>query len=159
MVTKANFLSCIRNPEKQEKLRQEVLSFGPGNLSPVDIGQMRYFRACLSENFRLTPTIAFLGRVIPNDIVLKGHLIPAKTFIMLSSISHGRDPKYFRDPETFRPERWLEEKDQVGHFMSWGSPGQISNSASFKFLQSSRGAVAQSVEHPSKVPVWCNSTD
>ena len=27
------------------------------------------------------------------------------------------------------------------------------------YLHSCRGAIAQSVEPPSKVPIWCNSTD
>lgn len=36
-----------RNPEKQEKLRSEIKSFGHDNLTGEDIGKMRYFRACL----------------------------------------------------------------------------------------------------------------
>ena len=106
---------CRRNPDKQEKLRQEVLSFGPGKkLSPAAIGQMRLLRGCLNESFRLTPTIAYLGRILPHDIVLRGHVIPANTFVMQCPTVLGKNPDYFRDPEKFLPERWTEEKDQVG---------------------------------------------
>ncbi len=47
-----NWIFRRRNPEKQEKLRQEVERFGHENLTAVDIGHMKYFRACLNESFR-----------------------------------------------------------------------------------------------------------
>jgi cytochrome P450 len=53
------------------------------------------------------------GRIVPNDIVLRGYKIPAKTFIMLSTSILGKDPKYFQDPDKFQPERWLEGKEKV----------------------------------------------
>ena len=77
---------------------------------------MKYFRACLNESFRLSPTIPYLGRILPQDLVIRGHVIPAKTFIMWMTMILGKDPRVYGDPENFRPERWLEDKDKVSGF-------------------------------------------
>ena len=66
-----------RNPDKQEKLRQEIQSFGRSNLTVQDVGQMSYFKACLQESFRLTPIANMMARVLPQDSVIGGHKIPA----------------------------------------------------------------------------------
>jgi len=80
--TTGNTLSFLiynlsRNPEIQEKLRQEIQHFGRINLTVQDVGQMPYFKACLQENFRLTPTANSMGRVLPRDTIIGGHKIPA----------------------------------------------------------------------------------
>jgi cytochrome P450 len=72
-----------------------VLSFGPGKLTVADVGKLKYFRACLNESFRVSPTIAYLGRLLPNDLVLRGHLIPAKTFVMWSAAIMGQDANIY----------------------------------------------------------------
>jgi cytochrome P450 len=102
-----------RNPEKQQKLREEVQSFGSGNLTVQDVGKMKYFRACLNESMRMLPTIPYMGRLMPHDFVLRGYNIPAGTFIMWSAILLGKDPELFPNPDKFLPERWIEEKDTV----------------------------------------------
>ena len=66
-----------RNPDKQEKLRQEIQSFGRSNLTVQDVGQMSYFKACLQESFRLTPIANMMARVLPQDSVIGGNKIPA----------------------------------------------------------------------------------
>ena len=66
-----------RNQDKQEKLRQEIQSFGHSNLTVQDVGQMSYFKACLQESFRLTPIANMMARVLPQDSVIGGHKIPA----------------------------------------------------------------------------------
>ena len=80
--TTGNTLSFLiynlsRNPDKQDKLRQEIQQFGQSNLTVQNVGQMPYFRACLQESFRLTPTANSMGRVLPQDTVIGGHKIPA----------------------------------------------------------------------------------
>ena len=80
--TTGNTLSFLiynlsRNPEKQEKLRKEIQGFGRSHLTAQDVGQMPYFKACLQESFRLTPTLNSLIRVLPQDTVICGHKIPA----------------------------------------------------------------------------------
>ena len=87
--TTGNTLSFLiynlsRNPDKQDKLRQEIQQFGKSNLTVQNVGQMPYFRACLQESFRLTPTENVMPRVLPQETVIGGHKIPAgKCFDLL----------------------------------------------------------------------------
>ncbi len=105
-----------RHPDKQEKLRQEILSFNKANLTAQDIGQMRYFRACLQESFRLIPTISNMVRLLPHDTVIRGYKIPAGTLTMWSKANMGLDPNHFSNPEEFMPERWIENKKEINPF-------------------------------------------
>jgi len=92
--TTGNTLSFLiynlsRNQDKQEKLRKEIQSFGRSVLTVQDVGQMPYFKACLQESFRLSPTLNSLIRVLPQDSVIGGHKIPAgmlNAFLLLLSL-------------------------------------------------------------------------
>ena len=59
-----------RHPDKQEKLRQEILSFKKANLTALEVGQMKYFRACLQESLRMIPTAANMVRILPQGPTL-----------------------------------------------------------------------------------------
>lgn len=79
---KATFLSLLRNlaenPEKQEKLRDEVFKVLPHNESTLSMDNMKdmtYLRACLKESFRFTPFFDNF-RSAGKDIVLQGYQIP-----------------------------------------------------------------------------------
>ena len=78
-----------------------------------DVGKMKYFRGCLNESLRILPTIPYMGRLLPEEISLRGYRIPANTFVMWSAILLGKDPILFPNPEKFLPERWIEDKDKV----------------------------------------------
>jgi len=114
----------LRNPEAQEKLREEVQSLSKVP-TPAELGKMKYFQvcayfkcdnflivaqACLRESFRLTPTVFTNARVLPEDIVLRGYQIPANTLCLLVYDVIHKDPRYFPEPLVFRPERWLDDK-------------------------------------------------
>ena len=53
------------NPEKQEKLRQEIDSVvGKGAVTEKHLAKMRYLKACLQESLRYTPTSLGTSRVL-----------------------------------------------------------------------------------------------
>lgn len=105
-----------RNPDKQQKLREEVLSFGHDTLTVQDIGKMPYFRACLQESFRLTPTVNGMVRVLPQETAIGGHRIPAGTLVMWFARMMGQDTKQFKNPEQYVPERWIDDKKDINPF-------------------------------------------
>lgn len=74
---------------------------------------LHYAKAFVNESFRVSPTIAGTGRVIPHDIAIRGYHIPAGTYAFWTPHILGRDPKSFPDPDVFRPERWIEDKDRI----------------------------------------------
>lgn len=76
----SNFLYYLaKNPEKQEKLRDEIKKLPldeHGKLMPTSFLKAPYLRACLKEVMRLAPIVAGTARALEKDIVLKGYHIP-----------------------------------------------------------------------------------
>jgi cytochrome P450 len=65
-----------KNPEKQEKLRTEILSVvGPkgNNVTIESLNQLNYLKACIKESLRLRPAVMGNGRILGDDIVLSGY--------------------------------------------------------------------------------------
>ena len=66
------------NPEKQEKLYQEICHMiGPhGKLSEAALGRMRFLKACQTESQRLLPASFGSSRLLESDLVLGGYKVP-----------------------------------------------------------------------------------
>ena len=104
-----------KNPDKQDILRQEVLSvLGDTTLAtPTTLAQMPYLKAWVRETLRLYPFVA-IPRRPSEDIILSGYLIPGGTAqVSFLTFGMGRDEEVFENAEAFKPERWLREKDSV----------------------------------------------
>lgn len=76
-------MSCLyhlaKNPEKQIKLRNEVLQYLPSKttkLTPDSLNRMPYMRAVLKEALRMNPVLAGNARQAGKDIVLEGYRVP-----------------------------------------------------------------------------------
>ncbi|XP_077487936.1 ecdysone 20-monooxygenase-like [Amblyomma americanum] len=99
-------LAC--NPNIQEKLYNELQS-------NKDISSCSYLRACIKESFRLSPTVPGLMRILPEDVVLSGYKVPAGVPVFANSLVTCRLEKYFPQPNSFQPERWLGEARGLIH--------------------------------------------
>ncbi|CAJ0582832.1 unnamed protein product, partial [Mesorhabditis spiculigera] len=99
------------NPECQAKCQQEIDEImGPEDrpLTFEDLGRFRYLEACLKETMRLYPAVPLIARYVAEDAKIKDYVLPKGTnIIMVASMVH-KDPRYWEDPEIFRPERFLE---------------------------------------------------
>lgn len=108
------------NPEIQTKLQQEidkVLEETKGEVSYEAINRLEYLDAVISETLRFYPPIVFLERLCEKTFELPPALPNEKPFIMkkgmilwipVYGIHH--DKKYYDNPETFSPERFLNNK-------------------------------------------------
>lgn len=74
-----------------------------------DLPQLRYTESIFAEALRLYPPAWGIGRRALEDYRVGEFLIPAKSVVLMSPYVVHRDPRWFRDPAEFRPERWLEE--------------------------------------------------
>ncbi|GMN58587.1 hypothetical protein TIFTF001_027682 [Ficus carica] len=101
----------ILNPEVLEKAQAEVRSV-VGARSVVlesDLPQLNYMKAIIKETFRLHPPAPVLvPRESTEQVTIDGYDIPAKTRIFVNAWAIGRDPQSWEDPETFKPERFLD---------------------------------------------------
>ncbi|KAL0202233.1 hypothetical protein M9458_000251, partial [Cirrhinus mrigala] len=100
------FYNMATNPETMKKLQEEIDQTFP-NRAPVDyegIMNMDYLDAALSESLRLFPIVGRLERVCKKTVDINGLLIPKGTVVMIPTFVLHRDPDYWSDPESFKPE-------------------------------------------------------
>lgn len=103
------------NPNVQEKLRTEILEVAKlipdGKLSYETISGLKYLDAVVSETLRMFPPGVHSQRESVEDYVLevgsKPYKIPKGTIIHIPIYAFHHNPKYFKDHETFDPERFM----------------------------------------------------
>ncbi|KAH7341337.1 cytochrome P450 [Rhizoctonia solani] len=129
--TTSNSLSALcfyvaSNPQVQKKLQQELDSIR----ASADVGEFEqtkstygladyeqiknlpYLNACVKEALRLYSTIgAGLPRVVPagKTLTIAGETFNEGSVISIPSYSTNRSNVWGADPDTYRPERWLED--------------------------------------------------
>lgn len=73
-------LYCLaKNPDKQEKLREEVFQILPSKESKLNeksLDSVPYMRAVIKESLRMLPVTGGNLRALKQDIVLQGYQIP-----------------------------------------------------------------------------------
>jgi cytochrome P450 len=77
-----------------------------------DVPRLRYTTGVFSEALRLYPPAWAIGRRALDDYTVGEYTIPARSILLLSPYVVHRDPRWFEDPESFRPERWLKETER-----------------------------------------------
>ncbi|XP_050964180.1 cytochrome P450 3A40-like [Labeo rohita] len=114
------FYNMATNPEAMKKLQDEIDQTFP-NKAPVDyegIMNMDYLDAALSESLRLFPVAGRLERVCKKTVDINGLLIPKDTVVMIPTYALHRDPDYWSDPESFKPERFTKgNKESIDPYM------------------------------------------
>ncbi|ODM87145.1 Methyl farnesoate epoxidase [Orchesella cincta] len=111
-------LHLLRNPKVQEKLQNEIDSLVPKEtlLDVEHESKLHYVRATLAETHRMASIFPMMvPRAVTKDTFCGKFLIPKGTYVIgnLHAIHHERS--YWKDPDNFRPERFL---DESGKFRS-----------------------------------------
>jgi hypothetical protein len=73
-------------------------------------GQTTYLDAVVHETLRLRPPFVFVARLIREPLTLGEHHFPAGTMIMVAISAVHRQPELYEEPESFRPERFLQQR-------------------------------------------------
>lgn len=99
----------IQNPDKQKLVFDDIMKHAPkdSQITLESLEKMSYFDAFLSEVLRLYPPVGMIVRSTNETTKLMGASIPAQTRVMIPIYLLHRNPKYWTDPESFIPERWL----------------------------------------------------
>ncbi|CAG8748418.1 2691_t:CDS:1, partial [Gigaspora rosea] len=120
--TTSNSLSFIifylaRHRDVYFKIRQEILDvYGTLNnpvLTLESYGKLKYIEAVIHESIRILPTVSSLPRAATEDVEFDGFTIKADTTVQTDFFALNNNPKYFKDPETFNPDRFLTDKDSI----------------------------------------------
>lgn len=107
---------CLaKNPDKQQKLRDELISVMKNKNTPLTgdiMKNMPYLRAVIKEGLRLFPPAMVNMRRTSENLVIKGFQVPKNVDIMMGFLQMYKDESYFGRPNEFIPERWLRRKDE-----------------------------------------------
>ncbi|KAF2823032.1 cytochrome P450 [Ophiobolus disseminans] len=103
----------LKNPEKLKRLTQEVRNaFKSFNdMTMTRISQLEYLQACIDEGLRLYPPVAgSVPRIAPEcGAKVCGRWVPSGTTVQNPIYAASRSPTNFKNPDTFAPERFLQE--------------------------------------------------
>lgn len=97
------------HPHVQGKLQAEVDSVLADRLpTPEDIQRLTYTRAVVKETLRLRPPAWTIGRQALETCEIGGQAIPSGATVLVSQWVMHHDPRFYENPQEFRPERWSE---------------------------------------------------
>ncbi|GMN41137.1 hypothetical protein TIFTF001_010348 [Ficus carica] len=106
----------VNHPEIQQKLRDELDTvLGRGvQITEPDTHKLPYLQAVIKETLRLRMAIPLLvPHMNLHDAKLGGYDIPAESKILVNAWWLANNPAQWKNPEEFRPERFLEEEAKV----------------------------------------------
>ena len=99
-----------QHPEAAERIRKESESVvGDRDPTAADYSALLYTRSVIQETMRLYPPVWGLIRVASEADVIGGKEIKAGDRIVLFGYGAHHSPKFWDDPEAFRPERWMDK--------------------------------------------------
>jgi cytochrome P450 len=97
-----------QNAAVEARLQEEldgVLGVRP--IEPSDLPKLPYLQAVMNEVLRLYPPAYIMAREVISPCEIAGYTLRPKSTVLFSQWVMQRDPRYYDDPEAFRPERWL----------------------------------------------------
>lgn len=109
----------VRNPRVQRKIQDELdRVIGQERImNETDFASLRYLQCVVKESLRLhPPTPLMLPHKANANVKIGGYDIPKGSNVIVNVWAIARDPKTWKNPLEYRPERFLEEDiDIKGH--------------------------------------------
>ncbi|CAA0843289.1 Cytochrome P450 71B34 [Striga hermonthica] len=101
-------VELMRNPDVMAKAQAEIRSAlkGKKSIEESDLQELKYLKLVIKETLRLHPQVPLLFRSCREECEISGYSISPKTRVFINFWSMGKDPKYWAEPNIFRPERF-----------------------------------------------------
>jgi cytochrome P450 len=101
-----------RHHRVQDRVADEVGTVLGDRVTPgaEDLPKLALTRAALLEGMRLYPSAHITERVTRAPLTLSGHDLPPGTLVAVSPWSTQRHPRFWPEPSTFDPGRFLDEE-------------------------------------------------
>ena len=117
------------NPEAQRVAHNEVLRVLQGNAPTVEtLPELGYLVQTIKETLRLYPVAPLLiSRRATRAIRLNDWTLPARTLFMIPVHLMHHDPRWYPDPDVFRPERFAPDAPEVprGAYIPFGAGPRV----------------------------------
>ncbi|VFQ99067.1 unnamed protein product [Cuscuta campestris] len=120
----------LNHPQVLKKARKEIdhLIGRERLIAEFDLANLPYLSCIIKETMRMYPAGPLgVAHESSKECTVGGYLIPKGTMLLLNFYSIHRDPKYWEDPESFKPERFeglegvMGAKDHGYKWMPFGS--------------------------------------
>jgi cytochrome P450 len=72
----------------------------------ADVARLPFTRTVLAESMRIFPPAWITGRRATQDVEVGGYRMRRNEVVLMAPYVVHRDPRYYDEPEAFRPERW-----------------------------------------------------
>jgi cytochrome P450 len=97
------------NSAAEARLHEELRSVLNGRSpEPGDLAKLPYLDALLHEALRMYPPAYITARTAIEPSQIGGYDFPTRSTMLMSQWVMHRDPRFYDDPDAFRPERWLD---------------------------------------------------
>lgn len=116
-----------KNPAVERRVWDEVDSVLAGRTPTFDdLESLTYTKMVFQETMRLYPPVWTISRTALDDDKIGNHHIPKNTTVMLCPYAIHRNPRFWRHPEEFDPERFSPQgsdgRHQFAFFPFGGGP-------------------------------------
>jgi cytochrome P450 len=106
-----------QHPDAEARLHAELdASLGGRPPTAADLARLPYARMVLAESMRLYPPAWVIGRRSVEPYAVRGETLPARTVVLVSPWVVHRDPRWWPEPDAFRPERWAADAPERPKF-------------------------------------------
>ncbi|XP_041992634.1 premnaspirodiene oxygenase-like [Salvia splendens] len=140
-------VELLRHPQVMAKAQAELREALKGmSVEQTNVVySLKYLKLVIKETMRLHPPVPIVFRACKEEQVINGYTIPAGEKVLVNIWAMHRDPRYWEDPEMFKPERFENQSlDFVGgdyHFLPFGAgkrmcPGMTFGLATIEFALS-----------------------
>lgn len=111
----------VRHPKAMAKAQTEIREVlgDRAVITNSDFGELHYMRMVIKETLRMHPPAPLIPRTTREDCKIMGYDMLKGTNVYINVFAVSRDPKYWKNPEEFDPERFenLHDMDYHGtHF-------------------------------------------
>ncbi|KAK8271348.1 hypothetical protein V6Z12_D11G257100 [Gossypium hirsutum] len=102
----------VNHPHVQHRIRQEISRVLNGEaVKESNLHQLPYLQATVKETLRLhTPIPLLVPHMNLEEAKLGGFTIPRESKVVVNAWWLANNPKWWKNPEEFRPERFLKEE-------------------------------------------------
>ena len=99
-----------RHPEVQTKILAEVQQLKSESSNLLDwLKNAQYIKRVIEESMRLYPPAYFIDRINKEDDEFNDMILPKGSNLLFSVYEIHRHPDFWENPETFNPDRFLDE--------------------------------------------------
>lgn len=130
-----------QNPSVKVRLREELRAVLAGKLPEgTDLMRLPYLHAVVNEILRLYPPAYIVARTSIERCQIGGYDFPSGTTFLMSQWVMHRDPRYYDEPDAFRPERWLDglaDRLPAGAYFPFGDGPRRCIGQGFAMLEAS----------------------